>query len=96
MHSSLNKNNLNSDFGEKTLPHINHLLTYAVLITGDESKAEKVLMKTYAEAFNKDKEFYSFIRSMEAYRETLATPETRLLLSPNSEFFKYFAPPVAP
>lgn len=57
MHSSLNKNNLNSDFGEKTLPHINHLLTYAVLITGDESKAEKVLMKTYAEAFS----FYKYL-----------------------------------
>ncbi len=52
MHSSLNKNTLNSDFGEKTLPHINHLYTYALLITGDESKAEKVLMKTYAEAFH--------------------------------------------
>lgn len=53
-------------------------------------------IKTYAEAFNKDKEFYGFIRSMEAYRETLANPETRLFLSPNSEFFKYFAPPASP
>ena len=57
MHSSLNKNTLKSDFGEKTLPHINHLYTYALLITGDESKAEKVLMKTYAEAFS----FYKYL-----------------------------------
>ncbi len=57
MHSSLNKNTLNSDFGEKTLPHINHLYTYALLITGDESKAEKVLIKTYAEAFS----FYKYL-----------------------------------
>jgi len=56
MHSSLNKNTMNSDFGEKTLPHINHLYTYALLIIGDESKAEKVLMKTYAEAFS----FYKY------------------------------------
>ena len=57
MHSSLNKNTLNSDFGEKILPHINHLYTYALIITGDESKAEKVLMKTYAEAFS----FYKYL-----------------------------------
>ncbi len=47
-------------------------------------------IKTYADAFNKDKEFYSFIRSMEAYRNTLANPETRLILSPDSDFFQYF------
>ncbi len=46
--------------------------------------------KIYAEAFNKDKDFYSFIRSMEAYRNTLADPNTQLILSPNSEFFKHF------
>jgi len=57
MHSSLNKNTLNSDFGEKTLPHKNHLYTYALLISGDESKAEKVLIKTYAEAFS----FYKYL-----------------------------------
>jgi len=57
MHSSLNKNTLKSDFGEKTLPNINHLYTYALLITGDESKAEKDLMKTYAEAFS----FYKYL-----------------------------------
>ncbi len=48
---------MNSDFGEKTLPHINHLYTYALLITGDESKAEKVLIKTYSEAFS----FYKYL-----------------------------------
>jgi membrane protease subunit HflC len=47
-------------------------------------------IKTYAEAFNKDKEFYGFIRTMEAYSKTLATPDTRLILSPDSEFFKHF------
>lgn len=47
-------------------------------------------IKIYADAFNKDKEFYSFIRSMEAYSSTLADPETRLILSPDSEFFKHF------
>ncbi len=51
---------------------------------------DETAIKIYASAFNKDKEFYAFIRSMEAYKNTLATPETRLILSPNSEFFRYF------
>jgi len=55
-------------------------------------KGDKTAIKIYANAFNKDKEFYSFIRSMEAYKNTLANPETRLILSPDSAFFKYFQP----
>ncbi len=47
-------------------------------------------IKIYADAFNKDKDFYAFIRSMEAYRNTLADPGTRLILSPDSAFFKFF------
>lgn len=47
-------------------------------------------IKIYAEAFNKDKEFYGFIRSMEAYKNTLANEDTRLILSPDSSFFQYF------
>lgn len=47
-------------------------------------------IKTYINAFEKDEDFYAFIRSMEAYKNTLANPETRLILSPNSEFFKHF------
>jgi membrane protease subunit HflC len=47
-------------------------------------------IKIYALAFNKDKEFYGFMRSMEAYKNTLGDPETRMILSPDSEFFKYF------
>lgn len=57
MHSSSDKNNVKSDFGEKTLQYKNYLYTYALLITGDESKAEKVLVKTFSEAFS----FYKFL-----------------------------------
>lgn len=53
-------------------------------------EGDKTAIKIYADAFNKDKEFYGFIRSMEAYKNTLADPETRLILSPDSDFFKYF------
>lgn len=47
-------------------------------------------IKIYADAFNKDKEFYGFIRSMEAYQKTLSNSDTQLILSPDSEFLKFF------
>lgn len=53
-------------------------------------EGDNTAIQTYADAFNKDQEFYDFIRSLEAYRNTLANPETRLILSPNSAFFKHF------
>jgi len=53
-------------------------------------KGDETAIRTYAAAFNKDKDFYDFTRSMEAYKNTLANPETRLILSPDSPFFKYF------
>ena len=49
-------------------------------------------VKIYAEAFNKDKEFFSFYRSMEAYKKAFKEGEDdpTLILSPDSDFFKYF------
>ncbi|MCB9983897.1 MAG: protease modulator HflC [Rhodospirillales bacterium] len=55
-----------------------------------KGQGDKEAIKIYADAFNKDIEFYSFIRSMEAYKNTLADPATQLILSPDSEFFKHF------
>ncbi len=56
-------------------------------------EGDKEAITTYATAFNKDKEFYSFMRSMEAYKNTLGDPDTRLILSPDSDFFRYFDKP---
>ncbi len=55
-----------------------------------KGEGDEQAIKIYADAFNVDKEFYSFIRSLEAYKKTMANPETRLILSPDSEFFKHF------
>jgi membrane protease subunit HflC len=44
--------------------------------------------RIYAEAYSKDPEFYDFLRSMEAYRKTIGS-DTTLVLSPDSEFFRY-------
>ena len=43
----------------------------------------------YASAFNKDKEFYEFYRSMSAYQRTFSSKGDVLLIQPDSEFFKY-------
>ncbi len=44
--------------------------------------------KIYAEAFEKDPKFYSFIRSMEAYKKSLKS-DTTILLSEDSEFLRF-------
>jgi len=46
-----------------------------------------------ANAYSKDADFFAFYRTMKAYEESLQSKDTRLLLSPDSEFFKYFADP---
>ena len=55
-----------------------------------KGEGDKEAIRIYAKAFNVEQEFYSFIRSMEAYKKTMANPETRLILSPDSAFFKHF------
>jgi membrane protease subunit HflC len=49
--------------------------------------------KIYAEAYTKDQEFFEFYRSMQAYENGLKSEDTRLLISPDSDFFKYFSDP---
>jgi modulator of FtsH protease HflC len=46
--------------------------------------------RIYADAFNKDPDFFAFYRSMQAYEASLKPDGTRLLLSPDSQFFQYF------
>ena len=58
----------------------------AELVRGDgDAKAAAI----YAKAFNKDPEFYSFYRSLDAYRKTFRAGGDVMLLEPDSEFFKY-------
>ena len=46
--------------------------------------------KIFADAFGQDPEFFSFYRAMQAYERALIGGETSLVLSPDSEFFKFF------
>ena len=46
--------------------------------------------KIFADAFGKDPEFFAFYRSMQAYERAFREGKTSLILSPDSEFFKFF------
>ncbi|HCI47470.1 MAG TPA: protease modulator HflC [Rhodospirillaceae bacterium] len=59
----------------------------AEIIRGE---GDQTAIKIYADAFNQDADFYAFYRSLEAYRRALADDNTTLLLSPDSDFFKFF------
>jgi membrane protease subunit HflC len=51
--------------------------------------------RIYAESFNKNPDFFAFYRSMQAYEEALKGSHTRIVVSPTSEFFRYFNDPVS-
>ncbi len=64
-----------------------HALRDAKKIKGD---GDAVVTKMYAEAFNLDKEFYSFYRSLDAYKNSFSNKSDIIILSLDSEFFKFF------
>jgi membrane protease subunit HflC len=49
--------------------------------------------RIFANAFKQNPEFFSFYRSMQAYEQGIKSNDTRMLLSPDSEFFRYFTNP---
>ncbi len=49
--------------------------------------------RLFAEAYSKDADFFAFYRSMTAYENSLKSNDTRFLLRPDSEFFRFFANP---
>ena len=71
-----------------------------VLLADANAKGEQVRgegdatrNKIFAEAFNKDPDFFAFYRSMQAYESGLGHGDTRMVLKPDSEFFRYFVDP---
>lgn len=59
--------------------------------TRGEGEAQR--NRIFAEAFGKDPEFFRFYRSMQAYEQSFKPGETRMLLSPDSDFFRFFQNP---
>ena len=71
-----------------------------VLVAEATSKSEQIRgegdatrNQIFAEAFNQDTDFFTFYRSMQAYESGLKANDTRLLLRPDSNFFRYFTDP---
>ncbi len=69
----------------------------AIILAEAEQKAQEVkgqgdaeATAIYADAFDRDREFYRMYRSLNAYRNTFATPDNLLVIEPDSEFFRYF------
>ncbi len=53
-----------------------------------QGEAERTAV--FADAFSRDPKFFEFYRSMTAYDQAIGSPDTTLVLSPDSEFFRYF------
>ena len=53
-------------------------------------EGDEEAIRIRGEAFSQDAEFYTFYRALEAYRGSFNPDDTTLVLSPNSEFFRYF------
>jgi len=49
--------------------------------------------RIFAEAYGKDADFFAFYRSMQAYEASMKNQDTRLILNPNSSFFRFFVNP---
>jgi membrane protease subunit HflC len=71
-----------------------------VLVAEAQSHAEQIRgegdakrNQIFAEAFNKDRDFFAFYRSMQAYEAGLNSKDTRFLLKPDSNFFRFFGNP---
>lgn len=68
-----------------------------VLLAEAEKEAQKArglgdqeAITIYANAFKRDPEFYSFYRTMEAYKTSMGGDSTTLILSPDNDFLKFF------
>jgi membrane protease subunit HflC len=71
-----------------------------VLVAEAQSRAEQIRgegdaerNRIFAEAYGKDPDFFGFYRSMQAYEAGLRSGDTRLVLRPDSDFFRYFGNP---
>ena len=53
-------------------------------------RGEGEMNRIFADAFGRDPEFFSFWRSMQAYQAALGGDDTTMVLSPDSDFFRYF------
>jgi membrane protease subunit HflC len=71
------------------------------VITADATRQSEILRgqgdaqktKILGDAYGQDPDFFTFYRSLQAYQDSLGGSSTTMILSPNSEFFRYFGQP---
>jgi len=56
-----------------------------------KGQGEAISNKIFAKSFSKDPKFFDFYRSMQSYEEAVKPDNSSIIISPNNEFFKYFA-----
>ncbi len=61
-----------------------------------KGEGDGIRNKIFADAFGRDPQFFAFYRAMQAYENALIGGETSLVLSPDSDFFKFFGKSVNP
>jgi modulator of FtsH protease HflC len=71
-----------------------------VLLAEASSRAEQIRgqgdgerNRIFADAYNRDQDFFTFYRSMQAYDKSMQRGDTRLVLKPDTDFFRYFSNP---
>jgi modulator of FtsH protease HflC len=71
-----------------------------VLLAEATSRAEQIRgqgdserNRIFADAYGRDQDFFAFYRSMQAYDKSMQRGDTRLVLKPDTEFFRYFSDP---
>jgi modulator of FtsH protease HflC len=71
-----------------------------VLVAEANSKSEQIRgqgdsqrNRIFADAYTRDPDFFAFYRSMQAYEKSMQHNDTRLVLKPDSDFFRYFSNP---
>jgi membrane protease subunit HflC len=60
-----------------------------------KGEGDALAADTYAKAYSRSPEFYAFFRSMQAYRESMGKDSDVMVISPDSDFFKYLKQPNA-
>lgn len=56
-----------------------------------KGQGEAISNKIFAKSFSKDPKFFDFYRSMQSYEDAIKPDNSSVIISPNNEFFKYFA-----
>jgi len=91
-------NQLRADGGKAKLTIMSQADRQKTVIIAEAQRQSEILRgegeaernRILGEAYGKDPEFFAFFRSMTAYRSSLAGGDTNLVLSPDSDFFRFF------